>query len=57
VESGAISIASPTKDNYTFQGWMITYDDNTTPTLLSGSVIPAGTTGNILLVAIWEQNP
>jgi uncharacterized repeat protein (TIGR02543 family) len=53
VESGAITLVDPTKAGYTFQHWMITYDGAAISVMLSGSVIPAATTGNLKLDAIW----
>ncbi|MDR0460128.1 MAG: InlB B-repeat-containing protein, partial [Nitrososphaerota archaeon] len=56
VESGAINLFAPVKAGYTFKGWTITYNYGSSygmSWLLYGSVISAGTTGNILLSAEW----
>jgi uncharacterized repeat protein (TIGR02543 family) len=54
VTFGQITIANPTRSNYTFKHWLVTYANSTEQTILTGSVIPAGTTGNLKLVAVWE---
>ncbi|MDR2719186.1 MAG: InlB B-repeat-containing protein, partial [Nitrososphaerota archaeon] len=47
-----INIENPAKFAYDFQGWMITYANEFTTPLPSGG-IPIGTTGNIILSALW----
>ena len=53
-----IGIANPTRTNYTFSGWTVTYANTaitaiTTPT--TAYSIPSGTTGNITLTANWAE--
>ncbi|MCL2292221.1 MAG: InlB B-repeat-containing protein, partial [Candidatus Bathyarchaeota archaeon] len=58
IASGTINIPAPVRTGYAFQGWTITYDYNSafaSSEALVGSVIPAATTGNILLSANWEE--
>jgi uncharacterized repeat protein (TIGR02543 family) len=54
VTFGQISIANPTRVNYTFLHWMVTYADSANPIQLGISGIPAGTVGNIKLTAVWK---
>jgi uncharacterized repeat protein (TIGR02543 family) len=49
VESGAITLAAPTKTGYTFGGWY----DNENLTGTPVTVIPAGSTGNKTVYANW----
>ena len=47
-----ISLNEPTKFAYDFQGWTITYANETTEMLPPEGIID-GTTGNIILTALW----
>jgi len=47
-----ISIADPSMPSHTFLYWVVIYADGTL-NILPSSGIPAGTTGNIMLVAVW----
>ena len=50
--SGNIIIAHPERDGYTFVGWL--ENDSTTPK--SDVIITTGSSGNIVLTAVWEEN-
>ncbi len=50
IESEDITLTNPTKDGYTFAGWMGTDLIQTTKTV----VIPQGTTGDREYVAVWN---
>ena len=52
IESGAISLAQPTKNGYTFIGW--TGSNGNTPEL--DVTIPAGSTDNLTYNANWSLN-
>jgi uncharacterized repeat protein (TIGR02543 family) len=47
-----LTISVPTREGYNFQYWIATYA-NRSSSELAGSVIPAGTTGDIALRAVW----
>jgi uncharacterized repeat protein (TIGR02543 family) len=49
-----IAIANPTRANYEFRGWNVTYADGTQSSFQSSYSIPSGTTGSIDLVANWD---
>ena len=50
VESGDITIASPTRSGYTFRGWQV----NGSSALVTNPVIKAGSIGNVSYVAQWQ---
>jgi uncharacterized repeat protein (TIGR02543 family) len=54
VTTGQITLAPPTRTGYTFKHWLVTYA-GAAQEILVGSTIPAGTIGNIALVAVWES--
>jgi uncharacterized repeat protein (TIGR02543 family) len=56
VEDTPLSVADPIKLGYGFQYWVITYA-NGLQVPLTGGVIPAGTTGDLTLTALWSFNP
>lgn len=47
----ALAVATCTDDDYTFGGWQMTVGDKTKVV----SALPAGTTGNVTLVATWTR--
>jgi len=51
-----LAILDPTREGWTFTGWTVTGSEGNSLTSLpvSGS-IPAGTTGDLLLTALWTQ--
>lgn len=51
IESGDIDLATPTKNGYTFDGWL---DDVTSDVV---TVLPAGSIGNRTLTAQWSLLP
>ena len=54
IETEGVYLANPVKSGYTFQGWIVAGDK--TETLKKGLVIPAGSTGDVKIYAIWEKN-
>ncbi|MFV0529391.1 MAG: InlB B-repeat-containing protein [Lachnospiraceae bacterium] len=46
----------PTKAGYTFEGWVAEYADGTVTDVTKPYGIPAGTTGDIALTAVWSLN-
>ena|GEM_PF-3469260 len=52
---GPIAIGNPTREGYTFTGWTVSHGGEQTNVAPSYS-IPAGTTGNIELKALWTEN-
>ena len=48
--TAAVTLPTPTRDGYTFQGWAI---DSTAASGVTGSYTP---TGNVTLYATWEKN-
>ncbi|MDR0470352.1 MAG: InlB B-repeat-containing protein [Nitrososphaerota archaeon] len=48
-----ITIGNPTRANYEFRGWNVTYADGTQVSFQVSYSIPAGTLGNIDLAANW----
>jgi uncharacterized repeat protein (TIGR02543 family) len=52
VASLPLNIAHPSKSGYTFSHWTLTCANGTVITLPSTG-IPAGTTGNVVLTAVW----
>jgi uncharacterized repeat protein (TIGR02543 family) len=50
-----IIIINPTRTNYEFSGWTVTYYNGTETTIQSDYRISAGTTGDVMLVANWRS--
>lgn len=52
IESGNITLPTPTEDEYTFEGWYTepTFDNTIT-------IIPSGSTGNRVVYAKWGEDP
>jgi uncharacterized repeat protein (TIGR02543 family)/uncharacterized repeat protein (TIGR01451 family) len=53
VDTSAITLSSPVRHGYNFLGWSFVSSDGVTIT--QGSVIPAGTHGNITATAVWSS--
>jgi len=49
-----LTIANPSKPDYSFAGWIVQYADGRTVLTLSNYVIPEGTTGDLQLTARWS---
>jgi uncharacterized repeat protein (TIGR02543 family) len=49
-----IALANPTRANYEFSGWNVTYANGTQTSFQVSYSIPEGTTGNIDLAANWR---
>ncbi|MCL2288278.1 MAG: InlB B-repeat-containing protein, partial [Candidatus Bathyarchaeota archaeon] len=50
-----INIANPTRVDYDFAGWIVTYANGTTDGPVTSYAIPAGTTGDVMLTATWQD--
>jgi len=48
-----VNIANPSKTGYEFLGWVVVYTNGTTISLTPSYSIPAGTTGDVMLSALW----
>lgn len=55
IESSSITLAAPTRANYTFDGWYT--DSNFTGSKIAGEAIAAGSTGNKDFYAKWLPVP
>jgi uncharacterized repeat protein (TIGR02543 family) len=55
IDNLPLRLAVPTREGYTFLNWDIIYTNHTMG-ILPTSGIPKGTTGDVILVAIWHSN-
>jgi len=51
------TLTSPTLKGYNFLYWMVVYTNGTTPFQLTAAGIPAGSTGNVIISAVWDNTP